>query len=200
MHILKLYILRSAMVGANMWRSGMRMEKFPLLLGAVFKLYTSIMKKYLLLFFVVLFSVKTIGQNHFYAAAKSGLNLREKADVNAAVLTKIPYGEKLAKINSDYIGTLATEGMRSEWLYVAYGNYKGYVAEVYTLPFAAPNHTDIEAYLNSISTPIGTWKIEPEFETETSVNDEAVHIYKTIYKNGISFRMNVGHEWTSISI
>ena len=153
---------------------------------------------FLILFFSFLV---TYAQGTLYSASKAGLNLREKPDINAPVLTKIPYGEKMDLIRTEKQTNTETEGMKFSWAYVSYLGQKGYVADIYTLSFAPPKHKDVESYLNSLATQVGKWEEKPEFETaDGAIHDNAVQTLKILYNNGVLYRMNQGYEWENVSV
>lgn len=138
-------------------------------------------------------------QQTLYAASKSGLNIREKADPASAVLGKVPYGEKVVCINENYQGSpVQTEGMESYWIEVSYGNVKGFAANVYlfTLPPPREEETDLKAYLDRIGKPVGNWSYK-KYQHES---DAQFDVYKTLYDNGIVYSRLDGYESGSESI
>ena len=143
------------------------------------------------LVFVFCFTVSAIGQSVFYAASRSGLNLRESPNTAAAVVNKIPYGAKVAKAADTDPGEIVTEGMTGRWLRVTYEGRPGYVADVYLLPFPPPQGSadDLDGYLNSISKPTGTCKKTISYST-----DETVTTSRTLYENGMATRHFTGYE------
>lgn len=68
------------------------------------------MKKFFLIA-MLLISLACISQRDQYAAAKSGLSIRDKPDAKGTVLGKIPYGTKINVTYPDEQVSIATEGM-----------------------------------------------------------------------------------------
>lgn len=155
--------------------------------------------KFLALGVVIFLSITTVkSQTSFYSAAKAGLNIREKPDVNAAVLTKIPYGEKLTRADETDYGNVDTEGMQARWMMVTNGTVKGYVADVYLLPFQPPS-ADVKSlrnYLGTLSKIQSSWKKMNESKGE----DAGGYVEKIIYANGIVLREFQGYEYFSETI
>ena len=139
-------------------------------------------------------TLNTPAQSVFYAASKSGLNLREQPNAGATVLTKIPYGAKVTKATQGNDGQIETEGMNAGWQRILYEGRPGYVADVYLLPFPPPQGTsdDLDGYLNSISKSVGTAKKSITYSTE-----ETLSTTRTLYENGMAIRHFSGYEYSS---
>ena len=76
---------------------------------------------FLSLLLAVFFSVAA--QEPLYVAAKSGLSIREKPEIGAKVLDKIPYGTKITLLNDEEEKkSIVTEGMTGYWSKVKYKN------------------------------------------------------------------------------
>jgi hypothetical protein len=145
----------------------------------------------LVIFFLSLANSIT-AQKTLYAAAKTGLNVREMPDINSPAIAKIGYGVKLTQINEDDYGIADTEGMRCKWVMITDGTVKGYAAEVYCLPFPPPkeNGKDLKGYLTSLAKVQTSWKKDNDSKAEES----AGYIEKTIFSNGVVLRQIVGYE------
>src|SRR5262249_53931775 len=107
------------------------------------------MKKLLLLFITaigIVLSPKGFSQlpptSTQYVAAKTGLSIREKPEVNGKVLDKIPYGTKVeVSMDYDQEKTISVEGMKGYWRKVKYNNKTGYIIDSYLFPYAPPKAT-----------------------------------------------------------
>jgi len=134
-----------------------------------------------------------------YAAAKAGLNIREKPDAASPVLVKVPYGEKVTCLDDGYQGTpIQTEGMSANWYKISYGNFKGYAANVYLFNVPPPQESekDIKPYLDRIGKAVGNWTYK-KYKYET---DNMLDIDKTLYDNGIVYTEFSGYESHAESI
>lgn len=151
----------------------------------------------LILFCALAFN--TVAQSTFYAASKSGLNLRQDPDGNSAVITKIPYGAKVTKAGEVSQYTLTTEGMAAQWQRVLYEGRPGYVADVYLLPFAPPAlplAAGLEGYLKSLSAQVGSSK-----KTVSTIMEAGeTTVERRMYQNGMCYRMFNGYEYGSETI
>lgn|GEM_PF-1606916 len=149
---------------------------------------------------VVIFSISSYSQNIIYAASKSGLNMRDNPDPNSAIITKIPYGEKIQWSVIEQRFPFTSEGMNANWLYVTYAGKKGYVADVYTLPILPPTgKVELKDYANKLGKVTGTWKNADHF-TDLDSNGSLTQIEKVIYNNGIVYRAMHGYEWSEETI
>lgn len=140
---------------------------------------------FIITFFATIVSVaqtKTV-----YNAYKPGLSMRDKPGLQATVLTKIPYGEKLTMVNAfnDTV-TVINEGMTGYWNLVEYKGQKGYVVGIYLLDIAPPKATvkTMQEYFNQLSVVAG-----PAVTTATGKDDEEMHsrYKKQLYKNGCEY-------------
>lgn len=144
-------------------------------------------------------TINALAQSTFYAASRSGLNLREQASSNAPVVTKIPYGAKVTKAADSNPGELVTEGMSAQWMRVQYEGRPGYVANVYLLPFAppaTPNNGDLLGYLKGLSPQVGSSKKMTGNSPETGETSVERHVYQ----NGICYRVFSGYEYGAETI
>jgi uncharacterized protein YgiM (DUF1202 family) len=120
-----------------------------------------------------------------YVAAKSGLSMRDKPDVKAAVLIKIPYGEKLAVTHPEERVIVSTEGINGVWVKTTYGGKTGYVVNSYLLPAEPPKAAvkTMAEYFQQVSVPVGIPLIVKTADTE-SFEGSGSTIKKVLYKNG----------------
>lgn len=138
-------------------------------------------------------------QTIFYAASKSGLNLREKDEAGSTVLTKIPYGEKMTFIGMEYKNEAKSEGMSGNWMYVSYGGKKGYVADMYALPVPPPSSPNtLKEYADKIGNVLAEWKNDDVTKNNTEESNQQIE--KTLYTNGIVVRSVSGYEWGTTTI
>ena len=134
----------------------------------------------------------------YYAAIRSGLNMREQPNANAKVLEKIPYGAKLTALADTSKGiSINTEGFDGWWWKVQYNNKTGYIVNTYVLPVAPPKATvhTWKAYMAQVSAPAGS-------VITIKRNDEAAEgvgstLKKQMYKNGMEWHETNGYEYGS---
>jgi uncharacterized protein YraI len=122
-----------------------------------------------------------------YNAYKAGLSIRDKPNTQAAVLTKIPYGEKLTVVNPVYdTVTVINEGMTGYWNLVEYKGQKGYVVGIYLLEITPPKVTvkTMQEYFTQLSPAVGA-----PVTVTTGKDDEEMHstYKKQLYKNGCEY-------------
>lgn len=134
----------------------------------------------------------------YFVAAKSGLSLREKPDVNSKLLDKIPYGTKVTTIPEDGgWKDITTEGLVGYWKKVSFNNKTGYVVDNYLLPWAPPKLAsikDLKHYLAQVALPFGA-KLTTKFGNETSENGWQLN--KQLYKNGAEWHQFMAYEYSS---
>lgn len=157
------------------------------------------MKKLFLL--GVLFSSITIAaqENALYVAAKTGLNIREKPDVNAKVLDKIPYATKIAlQETGEEAKKISTEGLTGYWKKVTYNNKTGYIIDSYLFPFVPPKIgiKTMKEYLAQLSAPFGT-KVVAKYGSMNNIEEGGYEIHKQLYKNGGEWHEFHGYEYGS---
>jgi hypothetical protein len=125
-----------------------------------------------------------------YAAARTGIPLREAPNTSAATLLKIPYGEKLSLGSGDYQGELNVEGFSGSWTKLTYGGKTGYISDIFLLPAPPPKPkvNTFKGYLAQISSPFGApFKVA----NGNKDNEDYTENLKQLYKNG--------GEWHSFS-
>lgn len=137
----------------------------------------------------------TAQESSMYVAAKAGLSIREKPDVNAKVLDKIPYATKIELKESDEeTRKIITEGLTGYWKKVTYNNKTGYIVDAYLFPSAPPKAgiKTMKEYLAQLSVPFGQKLVvktgNEEMETETD---------KQLFKNGGEWHEFRGYEYGS---
>ncbi len=159
------------------------------------------MKK-IFLMAMLLSSLILSAQNNFqYVAIKTGLSIREKPDVNAKVIEKIPYGAKIDVLPGDPdMQMITTEGMTGFWRKAKYNNKTGYIIDSYLLPYAPPKATvkTIKDYFAQITTAFGT-KLVVKSGTMNSVEEGGYKITKQLYKNGAEWHQFDGYEYNSMT-
>src|ERR1700754_1673458 len=100
------------------------------------------MKKDIVLLVALFFYSSAFSQYTYYAAAKTGLSMREQPNTSSKVLEKIVYGEKLLTLaDNDPQVAISTEGFNGYWWKVTYNGKTGYVVNSYVLPMAPPKST-----------------------------------------------------------
>jgi uncharacterized protein YgiM (DUF1202 family) len=152
------------------------------------------MRKLLLSFFILnsfFTSAQTESVSYVYkevyVAAKSGLSIREKPELGAAVLEKIPYGTK-TKVAYNYneeMKTVSTEGMEGNWVKTTYKGKTGYVVDTYTLPVPMPGTAvkTMQDYMAQISTVAGPALTVKNGATQ-EITESGYVLKKQLYKNG----------------
>lgn len=147
---------------------------------------------------VVFYSIGVAAQeSSMYVAAKAGLSIREKPDVSAKVLDKIPYGTNIIlKESNEEAKKINTEGMTGYWKKVTYNNKTGYIVDAYLFPFAPPKSgvKTMKDYLAQLSAPFGSKLVvkngNEEMQTET---------HKQLFKNGGEWHEFHGYEFSSVT-
>lgn len=153
--------------------------------------------KQLLLIAMLAISQLTFGQKTdvLYVAIKSGLNLREKPDVNAKVLDKIPYATKVNFLdNNEELITIKTEGLIGYWRKVNYNNKTGYIVDSYLFPVAPPKAgvKTMKEYLAQLSSPFGAKQVVKSGDEENETQLE-----KQLFKNGGEWHHFAAYEYSS---
>jgi Bacterial SH3 domain len=136
----------------------------------------------------------------YYVAAKTSLSLREKADPNAKVLDKIPYGTKVTTIPEDgeWV-SIVTEGLTGYWKKVKYNNKTGYIVDNYLLPWPPPKLAtikDLKQYLAQVSVPFGQ-KLTTRSGTMNQITESGWELNKQLYKNGAERHDFLAYEYGS---
>lgn len=136
------------------------------------------------------------GQNQWYIAAKSGLNLREKPDPKSPVVQLIPYGKSIkTKYPENYV-EFETENFKGSWWEAEYDGKKGYVFSefVFSIPPPDPNHHSLEDYIKSFPLACGPVSSET-VGTVDGLGSETTKRYLTM--NGIHYYEVNGYEYGS---
>jgi Bacterial SH3 domain len=153
-----------------------------------------VQKILLVLFVVCSFTVKA--QTVYYAAAKTGLSLREQPNATAKVLEKIAYAEKVITIaDSVQPKTITTEGFNGYWWKVKYNNKEGYLVSTYLLPVPPPKAgiKKLEDYFAQVSTAAGSPVVLQKTDAASNEMGES-NLTKQFYKNGMEWHKSQGYE------
>lgn len=135
----------------------------------------------------------------YYAAAKSGLSIRDKADVNGKVIDKIPYGTKITVLPDDGDPkSINTEGLSGFWRKVKYNNKTGYIVDSYLFSWPPPKATvkDMKGYMAQLTLPFGA-KLSVKSGTMNNIEEGGWEIVKQLYKNGAEWHQFLGYEYGS---
>lgn len=155
------------------------------------------MKK-IFVFAAILLSLIVAAQDNIqYVAAKAGLNIREKPDINAKVLDKIPYAAKISLPESgEESKKVITEGMTGYWKKITYNNKTGYIIDTYLFPFAPPKAgtKTIKEYLSQLADPFGS-----ELINKGGNEEVGYELRKQLYKNGGESHVFQGYEYGSVT-
>jgi uncharacterized protein YgiM (DUF1202 family) len=155
------------------------------------------MRKLFLLFFILnsfFLSAQTVSVSYVYkevyVAAKSGLSIREKPELGAVVLEKIPYGTKtkVAYNNNEEMKTVSTEGMEGNWVKTTYKGKTGYILDTYTLPVPPPGAAvkTMKEYLAQLSAVAGP-ALTVKNGTTQEITENGYVLKKQLYKNGAEY-------------
>lgn len=134
-----------------------------------------------------------------YVAHKPGLSIREKPDVNAKVLAKIPYGTQVALTQTIYDTVVVrTEGFSSYFHKVTYSGKTGYIIGAYLLPVPPPKPTvkTLTDYLAQLSPKAGA-AVEVKRGTMSYINEGGSVMKKQLYKNGAEHHQFSAYEYGS---
>lgn len=136
----------------------------------------------------------------FYVAAKSGLSIREKPEVGAKVLDKIPYGTKVNILQPpNEIKPINTEGLEGLWKLVKHNNKTGYIINTYLFPWPPPKLAavkEMKQYLAQVAQPFGA-KLTVKSGTMNNIAEGGWQINKQLYKNGAEWHQFLGYEYHS---
>ncbi|HMP92878.1 MAG TPA: SH3 domain-containing protein [Phnomibacter sp.] len=130
-----------------------------------------------------------------FAAAKSGLSLRDAPSTQGKVLTRVPLGTKLNLLEYDYQSELInTEGFKSYWAKVKVGTQTGYVVSAYLLPMMPPKAgtATLEDYLKQIGTPHAPALVQRRGKQTEEGFKESTQV---LYKSGAHLYVATGYEW-----
>lgn len=154
----------------------------------------------LLLFLCPLASRAQVQTVPMYVAHKPGLSIREKPDVKAKVLAKIPYATKISLANEQGADTILvnTEGFSSYFRKVTYNNTTGYIISAYLLPVPPPKATvkNLNDYLLQLSPKAGAM-VEVKKGTMNNITENGTISRKQLYKNGAEHHEFVAYEYNS---
>jgi Bacterial SH3 domain len=134
-----------------------------------------------------------------YAAAKTGLSLRESAASNSKVLQKINYGEKVEIVEDTATPQkIITEGFEGFWRKIKYKNQVGYVVSSYLFPVQPPKPTvkSVQQYLAQLSTVAGA-KVVVKKGSMENMGDSYYNLEKQLYKNGAEWHAYNAYEFNS---
>ena len=157
------------------------------------------MKKVIFAFAALLFYTFSFAQYTYYAAAKSGLSIREQPSTSAKVLEKIPYGEKLVTVAGDANQpAISTEGFNGFWWKVNYNNKTGYIVSSYVLPLPAPKAgtKTLKEYFAQVSSAVGSPLVIKNSDAALNEMGES-SLTKQLYKNGMEWHRWEGYESAS---
>ncbi len=157
------------------------------------------MKKIIVAFVALFFYTFSFAQYTYYAAAKSGLSMREQPSTSAKVLEKIPYGEKLITVSGDANqAAISTEGFNGFWWKVNYNGKTGYIVSSYVLPLPAPKAgtKKLQEYFAQVSAANGSPLIVKKSDPALNETGEST-LTKQIYKNGMEWQEMRGYEFGS---
>jgi hypothetical protein len=148
----------------------------------------------------LLFTCSLLYSQTMYVAAKSGLSIREKPELGAKVLDKIPYGTKVVPKYIDEgveAKEVIVEGMNGYWKKVTYNNKTGYIIENYLFPWPPPKLNtakEIKDYLKQVTTPLGpTLKVNSG--SMNNISEGGWALDKQFYKNGAEHHVSSGYEY-----
>jgi uncharacterized protein YgiM (DUF1202 family) len=134
-------------------------------------------------------------ENTRYVAIKTGLNMRDKPDVGAKVIEKIPYATKIALLdNNEAMLTIKTEGLLGYWRKVSYNNKTGYVVDSYLFPLAPPKAAvkTMKDYLAQLSAPFGS-----KLVVKGGNEEIGWQLHKQLFRNGGEWHDFQGYEYGS---
>jgi hypothetical protein len=157
------------------------------------------MKKIIVLALAIFFCATSFAQYPCYAAARSGLSMREQPNTGAKVLEKIPYGEKLVTVAGDVNQpAISTEGFNGFWWKVNYNNKTGYIVSSYVLPVPPPKAgtKTLNDYFAQVSSVAGSPLVIKKSDSTLNEMGEST-LTKQLYKNGMEWHKAEGYEYGS---
>ncbi|NPV01639.1 MAG: SH3 domain-containing protein [Brevinematales bacterium] len=163
------------------------------------------MKKVLLSLFFLSVSSYLFGEAPVWYApgdkltvlAPSGLNLREKADINGKLVIKVPYGGKLTVLKDAAKPVVFSfDNIDGHWVYADYAGKKGYIFDGYLSTLPAPEVSEdsqypLLDYLYSVSESSG----DPEQDGEGG-EGSMTSIEKYSFDNKCTAEISVTDYWT----
>lgn len=136
----------------------------------------------------------------YFVAAKTGLSMRDKPDVNAKVLDKLPYGTKVATIDEEGAWKeVITENLTGYWKKVKFNNKTGYIIDSYLLPWPPPKLAtikDMKQYLAQNAVPAGP-KVVTRSGSMEQITESGWELTKQVYKNGGEYHQFFAYEYNS---
>jgi len=156
------------------------------------------MKRFWVLLILII-SFSASAQQSMYVAIKTGLSIRDKADVNGKVIDKIPYGTKITLLdNNEEMISIRTEGMFGYWRKVKYNNKTGYIIDSYLFPSPPPKATvkSMVDYFAQLSLPFGA-KLVVKHGSMNNIEEGGWLLEKQLYKNGAEWHHFGGYEYGS---
>jgi hypothetical protein len=152
-------------------------------------------KIFITLFAVLAFSASA--QTVYYAAAKTGISLRETPNANAKLVDKVPYGEKLTTVPVDSFppSIIITEGFKGYWWKVEYNKKQGYVSSSYLLPVPPPKTgiKTLKDYFMQVSSALGDKLVIKKSDAALNEMGEST-LSKQFFKNGMEWHETQGYE------
>ena len=153
------------------------------------------MQKIFFSFFIALaFSAKA--QTVYYAAAKSGISLRETPNTNAKLVDKIPYGGKVSSLIDTFPpSVIITEGFKGTWWKVEYNNKQGYVSSSYLLPVPPPKAgiKTLKDYFAQSSPTLGDKLVIKKSDASLNEMGEST-LTKQFFTNGMEWHETQAYE------
>lgn len=123
-------------------------------------------KIYRLVFlFSFLICIKGISQQH-YILAKSGLNMREAANLSSKKITKIPLGEKVTTFPTPATQSFMVDGINGSWVKIKYKHYEGYVFSGFLSKYYPTGVSDFESFLEDKTNELSIRKSVTGGQTE----------------------------------
>ncbi len=157
------------------------------------------MKKVIVPVLLMFFCQPSFSQYTYYAAAKSGLSIREQPGTSAKVIDKIPYGEKFVTVAGDANQpAISTEGFNGFWWKISYNNKTGYIVSSYALPLPPPKSgiKTLQDYFAQVSSAAGGPLLIKKTDAGLNEAGEST-ISKQLYKNGMEWHEAKGYEFGS---
>jgi hypothetical protein len=158
---------------------------------------TPAMQKIFTIVFIV-FTLTANAQTIYYAAAKTGISLRELPNSNAKLVDKIPYGEKLVTVSVDSFppSVIVTEGFKGYWWKVEYNNKQGYVSSSYLLPVPPPKTgiKTLKDYFAQVSPTLGDKLVIKKSDPALNEMGES-SLTKQFFTNGMEWHETQGYEY-----
>jgi uncharacterized protein YgiM (DUF1202 family) len=134
-----------------------------------------------------------------YVAHKAGLSIREKPDVKAKVLDKIPYGTKITIPYSEAdTVSIITDGMTGYFRKVTYNGKTGYIIDCYLFETVPPKTTvkTLKEYLAQLSPKFGA-ELVVKSGTMGNLAENGYEQKKQLYKNGAEYHWFMAYEYNS---